>query len=147
MFTSWLQSQVWPQCWVMLTRSHLPPSFTGTVQVTRLPTVGGKMFPPLTTVSEMGLASVEGKRLGLKIKSANITPISFFSWNIVIEKAISGRGLHSFVQGRTAFWPFSTCCTLRFRKGRKIGPASELEGRQQITDRQMTCWIFCFACL
>lgn len=66
--TLWLQSQVWPQRWVMLTRSHLPPSCTGMGQVTKLLTAPGKTFPPLTSVSEMGLGSVERKRFRLKIK-------------------------------------------------------------------------------
>lgn len=63
-----LQSQVWPQRWVMLTRNHLPPSCTGMGQVTKLLTAPGKTFPPLTSVSEMGLGSVERKRFRLKIK-------------------------------------------------------------------------------
>lgn len=56
------------------------------------------MFPPLTTVSEMGLASVERKTLGSKKKqkgTVNITAVPFFSGNTVIEKAISGKGLRS----------------------------------------------------
>lgn len=46
------------------------------------------------------------------------------------------------MQGRTVLCSFSTCCRLWFRKGRKIGFARAIEGRLQITDRQMTCLIF-----
>lgn len=120
-FMHWLQSQVWPQCWAMLTRSHLPPSSTGMGQVTKLSTACGKMFPPLTTVSEIGSGLCWEKK-NRKWISAQHHSNPVFLWKHSHRKAIFRRKrIASLCASVSSFiYSCSSCCTLWFRKGPEL---------------------------